>query len=171
MKKINTQKKLYQVSSGLYRSKCIDPDGTPMYSIRRLKRFIRKTQARYSYTCMVGSCRRTFNNLSEMQLHQRSHQKLRPFKCPHCPKLYTQKGNMVKHRRSHLIPNLDDRRRFICEFCHKGYTEKYNLKVRFSSDISNCVDPPEEVPLDGVSEQIENSDLRDIIICVLKVDQ
>ncbi|CAI2358924.1 unnamed protein product [Moneuplotes crassus] len=106
-----------------------------MYSIRKLKRFIRKTQARLSYTCMVDSCKRAFNNLSEMQLHQKSHQKQRPFKCPFCPKSYTQKGNMVKHRRSHLNPNLDDRRRFMCEFCHKGYTEKYNLKVRFQTDI------------------------------------
>ncbi|CAI2363921.1 unnamed protein product [Moneuplotes crassus] len=109
--------------------KYLDNEGNPMYLIRKLKRVIKKTQAQYHYDCMMESCKRTFNSFSDLKTHIVLHDKFRPFKCPYCPKCYTQKGNMIKHKRSHFNPSLNSRRRFTCEFCHKRYTEKYNLKT------------------------------------------
>ena len=106
---------------------------TDMYIRRKLKRFIRKTKAKYLYTCKYPGCKRKFNSLGKIQDHFKVHDKFRPFKWEYCSKSYTQKGNMIKHLRSHRIGNLEERRDFTCEFCHKGYTEKYNLKVIFFS--------------------------------------
>lgn len=109
-----------------------DSHGTPLYKVRRLQRFIKKTQAMYHYTCLAKHCKRSFNSLERMKHHVKLHKKFRPFKCPHCPKSYTQRGNMRKHLLIHSKPDIDTRRKHIWQFCNKGYTEKYNLKV-FSS--------------------------------------
>ncbi|CAI2386865.1 unnamed protein product [Moneuplotes crassus] len=106
-----------------------DSNGNPLYSIRSMKRIMMKTQARFHFSCRVNGCKRTFNNLSEMEDHLENHTKIRPYACPLCSKSYTQRGNMIKHRRSHTNPSIDSRKRFVCEFCQKGYTEKYNLKT------------------------------------------
>ncbi|CAI2372295.1 unnamed protein product [Moneuplotes crassus] len=106
-----------------------DKEDNPMYSVRKLKKVIQKTQAQYHYTCLMGTCKRKFNKFDDLKTHLVLHNKFKPFKCPNCPKRYTQKGNMTKHMRSHFTPNIENRRRFVCEFCHKGYTEKYNLKT------------------------------------------
>lgn len=61
--------------------------------------------------------------------HARMHKGVKPYKCPHCSKTFTQKGNMRKHSKLHLTPHVDARRKYRCSICNGGFTEKYNLMV------------------------------------------
>jgi len=46
-----------------------------------------------------------------------------------CPKSFTQKGNLKKHAKQHVLKTLKERKRFQCKVCRKKYTERYNLMV------------------------------------------
>lgn len=74
-------------------------------------------------------CNKEFSRTWSILDHVRMHEGIRPYQCPHCSRTYTQKGNMIKHMRRHIEPDIDTRRQYICEYCQRGYTEKYNLKV------------------------------------------
>ena len=88
------------------------------------------------YRCAHPMCKRKFYEFSLMAKHLEVHDKPRPYPCKFWPKAYTQKGNMLKHMKSHTQPDLDRRRVYTCEFCQNGYTEKYNLKV--SAEALRC---------------------------------
>lgn len=64
--------------------------------------------------------------------HVRMHYGIKPYICEYCGNGFTQKGNLKKHMRQHVNPDVGDRKRHSCRFCGKGYTERYNLKVGFS---------------------------------------
>jgi KRAB domain-containing zinc finger protein len=53
----------------------------------------------------------------------------KPYKCKHCEKSFTQKGNLAKHQRQHQFVDLKARKVHQCKICMKKFTEKYNLKV------------------------------------------
>jgi len=61
--------------------------------------------------------------------HMKSHDSLKPHLCNWCGKRFSQRGNLKKHARQHINPDVNDRKRFKCQYCPKGYTERYNLRV------------------------------------------
>ena len=62
--------------------------------------------------------------------HCRMHRGLKPYECLMCSQRFTQKGNLKKHIKTHILSDVDDRKRFSCSQCGKKYTERYNYRVR-----------------------------------------
>ena len=81
------------------------------------------------YVCKYENCNKRFTKTWNLLDHVRMHEGIRPYKWMHCPKSFTQKGNLKKHQIQHTISTLKDRKRFKCDIWGKGYTEKYNLEV------------------------------------------
>ena len=82
-----------------------------------------------TYICKYNEWNKVFTKTWNLLDHVRMHEGIRPFRCKHCPKSFTQKGNLKKHQIQHTIATLKERKRFKCQVCNKGYTEKYNLEV------------------------------------------
>ena len=51
------------------------------------------------------------------------------YKWEHCNRKFKQKGNMNKHLKQHLFPNVEQRKKFRWDICGSSYTERYNYKV------------------------------------------
>lgn len=81
------------------------------------------------FKCAYEGWNKIFGKTWNFLDHARMHEGLRPFVWDICSKSFTQKGNMLKHKRQHVIPDVKDRKSHNCPFCTKKYTEKYNLKV------------------------------------------
>ena len=58
-----------------------------------------------------------------------AHSNGRKFKCRFCNRKFKQKGNMNKHLKQHLFPNVEQRKNFKWDICGSKYTERYNLKA------------------------------------------
>lgn len=82
------------------------------------------------YICKYKNCNKEFNRTWNMLDHARMHWGIKPYKCKDWEKAFTQKGNLKKHQRQHLNPDLSDRKRYKCQYCDSAYTERYNYKVR-----------------------------------------
>ncbi|CAI2385118.1 unnamed protein product [Moneuplotes crassus] len=78
--------------------------------------------------CMHPGCGKKFDKKWNFKDHIRMHMGDRPYKCAHCPKTFTQKGNLDKHMKQHEFKDLQSRKIHECHICHKRFTEKYNLK-------------------------------------------
>jgi len=89
----------------------------------------RTRKERVAYVCMHNRCNKKYFKAWNFLDHVRMHKGIRPFKCEHCPKSFTQKGNLKKHQIQHSIATLKERKRFKCNICNKSYTERYNLEV------------------------------------------
>ncbi|CAI2359178.1 unnamed protein product [Moneuplotes crassus] len=87
------------------------------------------------YTCLYEGCGKQFTRTWSIFDHVRMHEGEKPYKCSHCSRRYTQKGNLEKHMLLHDRPDINSRRSHLCEHCGKLYTEKYNLKVSYSQLI------------------------------------
>lgn len=62
------------------------------------------------------------------------HEWVRPFACKFWGKAFTQKGNLRKHMKQHLVPNVDQRKKYKWEHCKSSYTERYNYRVSIHSE-------------------------------------
>lgn len=81
------------------------------------------------YKCGYQGCGKVLQKPWNLLDHVRMHEGVKPYKCQWCGKGFTQKGNLKKHSRQHINPNVNARKRYSCRLCGKGYTERYNLKV------------------------------------------
>ncbi|CAI2383152.1 unnamed protein product [Moneuplotes crassus] len=81
------------------------------------------------FVCKFQDCEKTFTRSWNFLDHARTHLGIKPYSCPHCPRSFTQKGNLKKHMKQHSEPTLENRKKFVCTHCSSRYTEKYNLKV------------------------------------------
>ena len=92
------------------------------------------------YIWKFDNCNKEFNRTWNILDHARMHKGVKPYKCDFCLKQFTQKGNLRKHLKTHLIPSIDQRKRYKWEVCESSYTERYNYKVNCSwcqFDLSN----------------------------------
>lgn len=81
------------------------------------------------FKCKHDDCDKIVNTPWSLLDHIRMHEGVKPHQCDWWGKTFTQRGNLKKHVRQHINPDVNDRKRFRCRFCEKGYTERYNLKV------------------------------------------
>ena len=52
-------------------------------------------------------------------MHFRTHSGMKPFKCNHCSKRFSQKSSLTKHLRRHTDATL-----FKCSFCLKDFSQR-----------------------------------------------
>lgn len=81
------------------------------------------------YRCKYAGWDKTLNKPWNLLEHVLMHEGVKPHRCDWWGKTFTQRGNLKKHVRQHIHPDVNHRKRFKCRFCEKGYTERYNLKV------------------------------------------
>ena len=81
------------------------------------------------YRWEFKGCGKTFMRTWNLLDHIRMHNGVRPYKCKHWDKSFTQKGNMRKHLIQHYQPDLSSRKRFKWEYCRSSFTERYNYRV------------------------------------------
>lgn len=82
------------------------------------------------YICRYNNCNKEFTRTWNILDHARMHKGVKPFHCNFCNKGFTQKGNLKKHVKTHLVPDVEGRKRYRCDVCGSSYTERYNYKVR-----------------------------------------
>lgn len=83
------------------------------------------------FICRYHNCNKEFTRTWNILDHARMHMGVKPFQCDSCNKSFTQKGNLKKHMKTHILPDVESRKRYKCEFCGSSYTERYNYKVNF----------------------------------------
>lgn len=75
---------------------------------------------RHKFTC--ETCRNSYATLKILEIHERSHSGLRPFKCDMCPKsLVSEEGLKVHLKYVHKAFGNTDK---TCEICNKTFTSK-----------------------------------------------
>ena len=82
------------------------------------------------YICKYNGWNKEFTRTWNILDHARMHKKEKPFQCNVCQKRFTQKGNLKKHMKTHMMPDVESRKRYKCEYWDSSYTERYNYKVR-----------------------------------------
>ena len=87
-----------------------------------------------AFRCKFPDCNRILDKPWDLLEHVRMHEEAKPHQCEWWGKTFTQRGNLKKHVRQHINPDVNQRKRFKCRLCDKGYTERYNLKVSILAD-------------------------------------
>lgn len=82
---------------------------------------------RVSYFCGYKNCNKEFRKRWNLVDHIKTHIQLFPYKWELWSSWFVQKGNLLRHQRTHMLPNVEDRKIFDCPYCKKSYTENYNL--------------------------------------------
>eukprot|EP00344_Euplotes_crassus_P005821 CAMPEP_0196998208 /NCGR_PEP_ID=MMETSP1380-20130617/3642_1 /TAXON_ID=5936 /ORGANISM="Euplotes crassus, Strain CT5" /LENGTH=130 /DNA_ID=CAMNT_0042414683 /DNA_START=297 /DNA_END=689 /DNA_ORIENTATION=- len=100
------------------------------YQYQTLYHFDTKKQREVPlYKCGEPGCDKVMQKPWNLLDHVRMHAGVKPYVCKWCGNRFTQKGNLKKHVRQHIRPDVNDRKRYNCRYCSKGYTERYNLKT------------------------------------------
>ncbi|XP_070405487.1 zinc finger protein 362a isoform X3 [Nothobranchius furzeri] len=78
------------------------------------------------YKCAHPGCEKAFTQLSNLQSHQRQHNKDKPFKCSNCFRAYSDSASLQIHLSAHAIKNA---KAYCCSLCGRAYTsETYLMK-------------------------------------------
>jgi len=67
--------------------------------------------------CNYPGCDRSFNHLSNLKSHQRSHTEDRPFRCTLCEAAFSRNHDLKRHIKIH-----SGERPFVCTACGKGFS-------------------------------------------------
>lgn len=87
------------------------------------------------YCCRFENCSKEFTRTNNILDHLRMHAGIRPFKWGSCSRSFTQKWNLNKHMKTHLVPEMNMRKRYRCPHWDAWYTERYNYRVSALSKI------------------------------------
>lgn len=64
------------------------------------------------YVCKYKNCSKEFTRTWNILDHARMHKGIKPYQCDFCSKGFTQKGNLRKHMKTHLLPEVEQRKRY-----------------------------------------------------------
>lgn len=64
------------------------------------------------YICKYENCNKEFTRTWNILDHARMHKGVKPFQCHLCVKTFTQKGNLKKHLKTHMLPDVESRKRY-----------------------------------------------------------
>ena len=78
------------------------------------------------FNCKV--CLKGFQNVSDLNYHERTQHKAKKYACDICQKGFTRKFNMDTHRQLHF-----EIRQHNCNICNKGYTRRDRLVLHYQS--------------------------------------
>ncbi|CAI2386186.1 unnamed protein product [Moneuplotes crassus] len=78
--------------------------------------------------CQYDGCSKEFTKTWSFLYHARMHEGEKPFECNICERKFSQKSNLTKHMKHHMLTTISQRKLFKCRLCPKGYTERYNLR-------------------------------------------
>lgn len=124
---LDTEILMSEASDQKYLEKMSDCSGYNMFNLTRnsFTRLHSSSQER-KRSRTVSSCKycgKIFQRSSKLQIHERIHTGVRPFKCRFCVKTFAQAPNLQKHERIHTGD-----RPFTCRFCKKSFTQSSNLR-------------------------------------------
>ncbi|CAI2385822.1 unnamed protein product [Moneuplotes crassus] len=78
--------------------------------------------------CQYDGCSKEFTKTWSFLYHARMHEGETPFECDVCHRKFSQKSNLTKHKKHHVLKTITQRKQFKCSLCPKAYTERYNLR-------------------------------------------
>ncbi|CAI2360984.1 unnamed protein product [Moneuplotes crassus] len=119
-------------SPGPKKTRCIpktESDSTTLKGYRfKFIHEIVNGRKRKMIQCQYDGCSKEFTKTWSFLYHARMHEGVKPFECNICQRKFSQKSNLTKHSKQHLMANMSQRKRFRCSLCPKAYTERYNLR-------------------------------------------
>jgi len=79
------------------------------------------------YRCHISGCNKAYTQLCNLQMHSRTHQIEKNFKCRSCYKCFTDEESLMVHIPKHL--ETKHRRTSICPYCGKSYMQARYLTM------------------------------------------
>ena len=90
---------------------------------------------RVLYKCKFEGCPKKCPKRWNLVDHIKMHLGFKPYECSQCDAKFTQKGNLKKHMKVHIMPELSERKKHRCNVCAKSYTERYNLEHHLKTHV------------------------------------
>jgi len=76
--------------------------------------YTKNNRRRKIIVCKYDNCKKEFNKTWSFLYHARMHEGERPFECPVCSRKFSQKSNMKKHMKHHVLTTVNQRKLFRC---------------------------------------------------------
>lgn len=96
---------------------------TPKRSVRKTSWYRRSQRPRNSGLPRCGFCYRYFGTLQALEVHERVHAGVKPYKCDVCGRCFRQTVHLAVHLRTHT-----NERPFVCLVCQKSYKNRVDLR-------------------------------------------
>lgn len=76
----------------------------------KFRYYITNNRRKKLIICKYGDCKKEFTKTWSFLYHARMHEEERPYSCSKCPKTFSQKSNLTKHLKHHVLKTVDERK-------------------------------------------------------------